>query len=131
VSIASSAPYLLDAGAAEAYSRGIESPPRRRPVRNIHSDDTAARAAGFRAPIAAGEQTVALAAQFLAARFGDRFIRGGALEVTLTHPVFFGDTLVVKIENERDADGFSHLKIWVENQAHERVLEGFARARAA
>ena len=57
--------YLLDADAAKAYSAAIESPPRRAPKVNIHTDDDAARKAGYRAPIAAGEQTYALMANFI------------------------------------------------------------------
>ncbi|MFZ0245181.1 MAG: hypothetical protein WAL68_05835, partial [Candidatus Binatus sp.] len=67
-----SAPYLLDAGAAKAYLLGIEEPPRRRPRGNIHDDKDAAKKAGFVLPIAAGEQTIAIVAQFLADNFGMR-----------------------------------------------------------
>ena len=88
-----SAPYLLDAAAAKAYHDGIERPPRRRPPRGIHDDKDAARKAGFAAPIAGGEQTIAIIAQFLADHFGLRFVRGGRIEVSLTRPVLFGDTL--------------------------------------
>ena len=131
MSVASSAVYLLDAAAAAAYGRGINTPQRKRPPANIHNDEAASRRAGFRAPIAAGEQTIAVAAQFLVEQFRDRFARGGALEVTLTRPVFFGDTLIVQIENDLRANGIEHLRVWVENQSHERVLEGTARVRTA
>src|SRR5277367_2522164 len=88
-----SAPYLLDAAAAKAYHDGIEQPARRRPPRGIHDDKDAARKAGFVAPIAGGEQTIAVVAQFLADRFGLRFVRGGRIDVALTRPVLYGDTL--------------------------------------
>ena len=94
-----SAPYLLDEAAAKAYHDGIEQPPRRRPPRGIHDDKDAARKAGFVAPIAGGEQTIAVIAQFLADNFGMRFIRGGRIEVSLTKPVLFGDTLDLAREN--------------------------------
>ena len=80
--------------------------PRRRPITtasrgrrgaarraDIHDDQDAARKAGFAAPIAGGEQTIAIIAQFLADNFGMRFVRGGRIEVSLTRPVLFGDTL--------------------------------------
>ena len=89
-----SAPYLLDAAAAKAYHDGIELPARRRPRANIHDDQDAARKAGYTAPIAGGEQTIAIVAQFLADKFGLRFIRGGRIEVSLTRPVLYGDTLI-------------------------------------
>ncbi len=124
-----SAPYLLDAGAAKAYLLGIEEPPRRRPRGNIHDDKDAARKAGFVAPIAAGEQTIAVVAQFLADNFGMRFVRGGRIEVSLTRPVFFGDTLtthakIVSVDADR-----AGLQIHVENQRGAQVLTGSAAVR--
>jgi acyl dehydratase len=125
-----SAPYLLDDAAAAAYRRALDSPPRRRPPKNIHSDPAAASRAGFHAPIAAGEQTFAVIAQFLAAKFGARFIRGGRIEVTLTRPVFYGDTLVSHAVAAQKEKGMIRFDIWVENQDGERVLEGAACVRA-
>jgi hypothetical protein len=124
-----SAPYLLDAAAAKAYHDGIELPVRRRPLGNIHDDQDAARKAGFTAPIAGGEQTIAIVAQFLADEFGLRFVRGGRIEVSLTRPVLYGDTLtsharVVSIDQER-----AQLEIDVENQRGEKVLMGTAAVR--
>ena len=124
-----SAPYLLDAAAAKAYHDGIELPVRRRPRANIHDDQDAARKAGFTAPIAGGEQTIAIVAQFLADKFGLRFIRGGRIEVSLTRPVLYGDTLtshakIVSIDADR-----AHLEIDVENQRGEKVLTGTAAVR--
>ena len=124
-----SAPYLLDAAAAKAYHDGIERPVRRRPRANIHDDQDAARKAGFTAPIAGGEQTIAIVAQFLADKFGLRFIRGGRIEVSLTRPVLYGDTLtshakIVSIDADR-----AHLEIDVENQRGEKVLTGTSAVR--
>ena len=124
-----SAPYLLDAAAAKAYHDGIELPARRRPRANIHDDQDAARKAGFTAPIAGGEQTIAIVAQFLADKFGLRFVRGGRIEVSLTRPVLYGDTLtshakIVSIDADR-----AQLEIDVENQRGEKVLTGTAAVR--
>ena len=124
-----SAPYLLDAAAANAYHDGIERPPRRRPPRGIHDDKDAARKAGFMTPIAGGEQTIAIVAQFIADNFGMRFVRGGRIEVSLTKPVLFGDTLtshakIVSVDATR-----AQLQIHVENQRGEQVLTGTAAVR--
>ncbi len=122
-----SAPYLLDADAAEAYGEGIESPPRRAPRVNIHTDDEAARKAGFPAPIAGGEQTYAVMANFILDSFGIGFLRGGRLEAALVKPIFYGDTLTM---HARIADASStplQLEVWTENQRGERVLIGAAR----
>ena len=124
-----SPPYLLDAAAAKAYIEGIEEPPRRRPRGNIHDDNDAARKAGFAAPIAAGEQTIAIVAQFLADNFGMRFMRGGRIEVSLTKPVFYGDTLTSRAKIvSLDADR-AGLEIQVDNQRGEQVLTGIAALR--
>ena len=124
-----SAPYVLDAAAAKLYQDGIEGPTRRRPRGGIHDDKDAARKAGFVAPIAGGAQTIAVIAQFLADTFGMRFVRGGRIEVSLTRPVLFGDTLtshakIVSVDSDR-----AQLQIHVENQRGEQVLTGTAAIR--
>ena len=125
-----SQPYVLDAAAANAYGEGIESPRRRASRRSIHDDRDAARDAGFVAPIAAGEQTIAVIAQFLADNFGMQFVRGGRIEVALTKPVLFGDTLISHARVERIVgDERAELKIRVENQRGEDVLVGSALVR--
>jgi acyl dehydratase len=126
-----STPYLLDAAAAKAYHDGIEQPPRRRPPRGIHDDKDAARKAGFVAPIAGGEQTIAIVAQFLADNFGMRFLRGGRIEISLTRPVLFGDTLISHariVSVDTDANR-AELQIHVANQRGEQVLTGTAAVR--
>jgi acyl dehydratase len=126
-----SVPYFLDDAAAKAYQHGIEGPPRRRPRGNIHDDKDAARKAGFVAPIAGGEQTIAVIAQFLADNFGLRFVRGGRIEVSLTRPVLYGDTLTshAKIVSVNPDANRAELQIHVDNQRGESVLMGTAAVR--
>jgi len=124
-----SAPYLLDAAAAKLYHDGIERPPRRRLPRGIHDDKDAARKAGFVAPIAGGEQTIAIIAQFLADNFGMRLLRGGRIEVSLTRPVLFGDTLTSHAKIVSVNATHAELQIHVENQRGEQVLTGTAAVR--
>jgi acyl dehydratase len=124
-----SAPYLLDDAAAKAYQEGVEGPPRRRPPRGIHDDKDAARKAGFVAPIAGGEQTIAIIAQFLADNFGLRFVRGGRIEVALTSPVIFGDILTSHAKITAIGAERIELQIHVENQRGEQVLTGSAAVR--
>lgn len=122
-----SKPYLLDAAAAEAYNKAVEGPPRRTPRVNIHTDDAAARKAGFRAPIAGGEQTYAVMANFILDTFGPEFLRGGRLQASLIKPVFYGDTLTMRARII-DADRAQlQLEVWTLNQLGERVLTGTAR----
>jgi len=122
-----SKPFQLDAAAAIAYEEGVEGPPRRTPRVNIHTDDAAARKAGFRAPIAGGEQTYAVMATFLVKSFGLDFLRGGRLQAALIKPVFYGDTLTMHARALDGDAGPLQLEVWTENQLGERVLVGTAR----
>jgi acyl dehydratase len=122
-----SKPFLLDAAAAEAYQQGVESPPRRTPRVNIHTDDDAARTAGFPAPIAGGEQTYAVMANFMLDSFGSGFLRGGRLQAALVKPVFYGDTLTMHARIVDDDGPQLQLEVWTESQRGERVLVGTAR----
>jgi len=119
--------YLLDAAAAHAYGAAVEHPARRTVQPNIHDDNAAAKRAGFPAPIAAGEHTYALAANFMVNLFGIDFLRGGSLEASMIKPVFFGDRLVVHARvTDSDSSGVA-MEMWVENDRHVRVLVGSAR----
>ena len=121
-------PYLLDDAAAAAYAQGVKEPSRRK-RKNIHSDPDAAAKAGFRAPIAAGEQTIAVAMQVIVDRFGERFLRGGKFEVALIKPVLFGDTITPHARIAGSENGNLKLDVWVENQKGEKVLSGDVRVR--
>jgi hypothetical protein len=124
-------PYALDAGAAKAYHEAIEHPPRRRRGGGIHDDNDAARKAGFDAPIAGGAQTIAVITQFLADNFGMHFMRGGRIEVSLTRPVFYGDTLTSRVKVISIDTDKAQLRIQVDNQRGEDVLVGTAAIRMA
>jgi acyl dehydratase len=123
-------PYLLDDAAAQAYERGLKHPPRRRARANIHTDRAAASRAGFAAPIAGGEQTIAVAIQLVVDTFGERFLRGGGFEVALVKPVLFGDTIAAHARIARADQDRLELEVWVENQHGVQVLTGTARVRA-
>jgi acyl dehydratase len=60
-----------------------------------------------------------------------RFVRGGRIEVSLTRPVLFGDTLtshasVISVDANSNR---AELRIHVENQRGEQVLIGTAAVR--
>ncbi len=122
-----SAPFLLDSDVARAYSAAIDAPPRHRPRPTIHSDYETARTAGFRAPIAAGEQTYALIVNFIVDTFGVRFAQGGRSEAAMIKPVFFGDRLTMHLRVTGAGAGALELEIWTDNDRGERVLAGTAR----
>jgi hypothetical protein len=122
-----SKPYLLDSDPAHAYNGAIETPPRRSPRTNIHNDDEAARKAGFRAPIAAGEHTYALMANFLYEIFGEKLMRGGSIDAALIKPVFYGDRLTMHARATEESAAHTQFEVWTENDRGERVLAGSAR----
>ena len=124
-------PYLLDDTAAQAYERGLKHPPRRGSRTNIHTDRAAATRAGFAAPIAAGEHTIAIAMQLVVDTFGERLLRGGGFEVALVKPVFFGDTIAAHARIARAEHDHLEIDLWVVNQHGAQVLTGTARVRTA
>ncbi len=121
-----SAPYMLDAAAAQAYEAAIEEPPRRRRT-NIHNDPEAATRAGYAEPIAAGEHTMAVLANLMTDRFGMGFLRGGRLEVALIKPVFYGERLTAHARLSRITEASRELEVWVEDSHGDRVLNGTAQ----
>ena len=124
-------PYTLDEAEAHAYAAAIERPATRHPRPSIHSDPEAARKAGFRAPIAAGEQSYALVANFLVDLFGVRFLRGGRLEAVFLKPVFYGQRLTVHARVSARGESATELEVWVEDEDRDRVLTGKASLPAA
>ena len=124
-------PYLLDTAAAQAYERGLKHPRRRGSRINIHTDRAAASRAGFAAPIAAGEHTIAIAMQLVVDTFGERLLRGGGFEVALVKPVFFGDTIAAHARIARAEHDHLEIDLWVVNQHGAQVLTGTARVRTA
>ncbi|MGH7949962.1 MAG: MaoC family dehydratase [Candidatus Binataceae bacterium] len=122
----SSTSYVLDRERHLAYGRSIETPPRRRPPAGIHDDPAAAAKAGYAAPIADGEQVLALAARMLCERFGMVFLRGGSIDIAFIKPVYFGAELTARARVTRIRDGFAELDVWVENRDQDRVMVGTA-----
>lgn len=58
-----------------------------------------------------------------------RFVRGGCIEVALTKPVLFGDTLTSHAKIVSVATDRAELQIHVANQRGEQVLTGTAAIR--
>ncbi|MGH7863690.1 MAG: MaoC family dehydratase [Candidatus Binataceae bacterium] len=121
--------YVLDREKHLAYGRSIDAPPRRRPPAGIHDDPAAAAKAGYAAPIADGEQVLALAARLLCEHFGIGFLRGGRIDVAFIKPVYFGTQLTARARVTRVGDGAADLEVWVENRELERVMAGAATVR--
>ncbi|HEY2662691.1 MAG TPA: MaoC family dehydratase, partial [Candidatus Binataceae bacterium] len=124
-----SEPYLIDEKCANGYLLAAPDRPTSRRRVNIHNDLAAARKAGYRAPIVAGEHTWAFLAGFLADQYGARFIRGGRLELAFIKPVLFGETIRAAAREIGRCGDSVGLEVWVENAGGERVATGRARVR--
>lgn len=102
--------------------------------KNIHTDDSVARAAGLPAAIAAGVQFMSYIFEMLYRAYGFDSIAGTALDVRIRAPVFAGDTVTARgrvTAFERLATGgWVHLDVWCENQRGERVITGIASVTA-
>jgi acyl dehydratase len=69
--------------------------------------------------------------QLVVDTFGERFLQGGAFEVAMIKPVFFGETIAAHARIVRAEQDRLELDLWVENQHGAQVLTGTARVRAA
>src|SRR5262245_613459 len=101
-----------------------------RDTRNIHTDDEVARRAGLPRAVAQGRYPIGYMSERALAFFGQGWLEGGRLDVTLVKPIFAGDTVTVHgTVIERMPEGGATrvvLDLWLENQAGERVTSGSA-----
>lgn len=102
-----------------------------RDTANIHTDANKARLAGLPGPVAHGRYPLAYISEAMLRAFGEAWLRGGELEVTMTKLIFPGDTLtlraeVVSIRQEGNDDRIT-LSVALVNQHGEEVQLGEAR----
>ena len=94
--------------------------------KNIHTDDTVARAAGLPAAIAAGVQFMSYIFEMLRQAYGAESVTGTLLDVRIRAPVFAGDAITARGQVTGLADGRALLDVWCENQRGEQVIAGTA-----
>jgi acyl dehydratase len=99
-------------------------------TKNIHTDDEVARRAGLPRALAQGRYPVAYIAERMLEFFGQGWIEGGKLEVTLVKGVYPGDTLTVKgVITDKVPEGNAIrlvLDVCLENQAGDQATVGRA-----
>ena len=99
-------------------------------TKNIHTDDEVARRAGLPRALAQGRYPVAYVSERMLAFFGQGWLQGGKLDVTLRQGIFPGDTLTVKgviIDKIPEGDTIRLvLEVCLENQAGEHATVGVA-----
>ena len=98
--------------------------------KNIHTNEEMAEEAGLPGPIAQGMMSYGYILETILATLGDKWLKGGELEVSFLRYVLPGDTVTAKILVRRKEATDSGLKItldvWCENQRKEKIAAGTA-----
>jgi len=97
---------------------------------NIHTNEKMANESGLPGPIAQGMMSYGYILETILTTFGDKWLKGGELEVSFLRYVLPGDTVTAKIIVRRQEATDSGIKIilevWCENQRKEKVVAGTA-----
>ena len=101
-----------------------------RDTKNIHTDDEVARKAGLPRALAQGRYPIGYISERMMDFFGQGWVQGGRLEVSLVKGIFPGDTITVKgVVTDKHAEGDKVrlvLDVWLENQHGEPATAGVA-----
>jgi acyl dehydratase len=99
---------------------------------NIHTNGKMANEAGLPGPIAQGMMSYGYILETISTTFGDRWLKGGEIEVSFLRYVLPGDTVTAKIlvrqKEATDSGSKITLEVWCENQRNEKVVAGTATA---
>ena len=98
--------------------------------KNIHTNEKMANEAGLPGPIAQGMMSYGYILETILTTFGDKWLKGGELNVSFLHYVLPGDTVTAKILVRRkeatDSGSKITLEVWCENQRKEKIVAGTA-----
>lgn len=98
--------------------------------KNIHTDDEVARQAGLPRALAHGRYPIGYLSECMRNFFGQGWVQGGRLDVTLVKGIYPADTITVKGRiTGKIPDGNAIrliLDVWLENQHGEKVTLGTA-----
>ncbi|MCZ6875114.1 MAG: MaoC family dehydratase [bacterium] len=101
-----------------------------RDTKNIHTDDEVARKAGLPQALAQGRYPIGYISERMVDFFGQGWLQGGRIEVSLVKGIFPGDTITVKgVITEKTPEGDKIrlvLDVWLENQHGEPATAGVA-----
>jgi acyl dehydratase len=99
---------------------------------NFHSDESMARTAGLREPIASAHMTISYMHELLNRFFGHDWVKGGTLKLRFIRPILAGDTVtykgIVKDKTEEGGRVRLHLDLWTENQRGQQTAVATASA---
>jgi 3-hydroxybutyryl-CoA dehydratase len=98
--------------------------------RSIHTDESWARAKGFRAPLAQAMMSTAYVSEMMTRFLGAGFVKGGTISMTFVKPVYAGDRLTVHgvVKDRRPEHGDTRIvvEVWCVNQHGEKTAIGTA-----
>lgn len=119
---------LLTAALDHRFTSYIKEP-------NIHTDDKAAREAGFSGRVAPGLQTYSFISEMLGCFFGIHWVAGGKIRLKFLRPFLIGENItceaeVTRIEGpEKSGTRLAELEVNCKNAAGDIVTNGSARVR--
>lgn len=102
---------------------------------NIHTDDAAAKAAGFSRRVVPGIQSYSFISEMLSQFFGMGWITGGKLDLKFIRPFLVGEEITCEAEVtktfaiEKSEQCFAELAVHCKNAAGDIVSAGSARVR--
>ena len=98
--------------------------------RSIHSDESWARAKGFRTCLAQAMMSTAYVSELMTRFVGAGFVKGGTMSMTFVKPVYAGDRLTVHgvIKEKRPEGNRTRVvvEVWCENQTGQKTALGTA-----
>jgi acyl dehydratase len=98
--------------------------------RSIHTDESWARAKGFRTCLAQAMMSTAYVSEMMTRFVGAGFVKGGTMSMTFIKPVYADDRLTVHgvVTDRRPDAGRTRVvvEVWVENQHGEKTAVGTA-----
>jgi len=98
--------------------------------KSIHTDENWARQRGFRAPLVQAMMSTAYVSEMMTRFLGAGFVKGGAMSMAFTRPVYAGDRLTVHgvVKERRQEQGATRVvvEVWCENQHGEKTAVGTA-----
>ena len=116
---------LIEQARVDLYARAARDP------NPLHSDAEYAATTPFGRPVAHGMLVLALVSEMMAAAFGDRWERGGTLDVRWRSPAMPPVTVTARASLRGEKDGVATYDVTCEDDAGTQLLSGTASAPCA
>ena len=87
--------------------------------KNYHTDKTASEELGFEEVVVGGKMTISYIGDMLDRTFGERWFRGGKLDVKFTNIVWPGDKVTARgviADEANSSQGITEVRVWMEKE---------------